>query len=315
MVALGRLQPDGGIVAVALPQGAGDARIEEILVTPGDVVKKGDLLATLDSIALYRAALVEAESTLAVKRAALAQTRVQVETAAAELRAQLQGAEVSLAGAERELARVQSLFDRGTTTQTVLEDAQLAADMARAELLGLQASLPRYRPGPDGLQVDISVATAEHAAALAAVAQARTDLDRARVFAPRDGTILDVAVRAGESPPADGILQMGQTARMQVELEVFQTMAPRVRPGQAVTIVSDVLGEPPLTGTVSRRGTLVGRQGITADDPAANTDARIVEVLVDLDDASSTRAAQYVNLEVVARIDTAPRAADAGATP
>ena len=33
VVALGRLQPAGGIVSVALPQGAGDARIEQILVS------------------------------------------------------------------------------------------------------------------------------------------------------------------------------------------------------------------------------------------------------------------------------------------
>jgi HlyD family secretion protein len=72
--------------------------------------------------------------------------------------------------------------------------------------------------------------------------------------------------------------------------------------GQEVSIRSAVLGDTPLRGTVTRVGTLVGRQSVTADDPAANTDARIIEVIVALDDASSPSAARFVGLEVVGRI-------------
>jgi HlyD family secretion protein len=64
---------------------------------------------------------------------------------------------------------------------------------------------------------------------------------------------------------------------------------------------------------VSRIGTLVGRQSVTADDPAANTDARVLLVTVALDDGSSARAARFVNLEVVARIHVAAAEADTGA--
>jgi len=256
----------------------------------------------LDSLTLYQAALTTAESTLAIRRAALDQVRVQIEATEAELNAQIRGAQASLGAAERELARVKSLFDRGTTTQAILEDAERAVDMARADLDRLQASLTRYRPGPEGLPVDIALATADLAAAEAAVKQARRDLDRARVLAPQDGTIIEVAARAGERPPADGLLRMGDTARMEAELEVFQTMVPRVAIGQDVSLVSGVLGEEPLHGTVARIGTLVGRQSVTADDPSANTDARVLLVTVVLDEASSGRAAAYVNLEVVARI-------------
>ncbi|MEQ9815523.1 MAG: HlyD family efflux transporter periplasmic adaptor subunit [Azospirillaceae bacterium] len=315
VVSLGRLQPAGGIVSVALPQGAGDARIDRILVAEGVIVAEGDVLAVLDSLALYESALTSAESTLAIRRAALAQVRVQVAATEAEIRAQIRGAEATLASAERELARVSTLVDRGVTTQSALEDASRAAETARADLDRLRASLTRYQPGPDGQQVDIAVATADLAAAEAAVAQARSDLDRARVLAPQDGAIIEVAARAGERPPTDGLLRMGDTARMEAELEVFQTMVPRVEVGQAVSLVSGVLGDEPLTGTVSRIGTLVGRQSVTADDPAANTDARVLLVTVALDEASSARAARYVNLEVVARIAVASEASEDGAGP
>jgi HlyD family secretion protein len=66
-----------------------------------------------------------------------------------------------------------------------------------------------------------------------------------------------------------------------------------------------VLGAEPLTGKVARIGTLVGRQSVTAEDPAANTDARVVLGKVTLDEASSIRAARFINLEVVARISVA----------
>lgn len=313
VVALGRLQPSGGIVSVALPQGAGDARIDEIMVTEGDVVARGDVLAVLDSMTLYEAAMTGAESTLAIRRAALAQTRVQVAATETELHAQIRGAEATVTAAERELARVRSLVDRGAATPSALEGAERAAETARADRDRLQAALMRYQPGPDGQQVDIAVATADLAAAEAAAEQARRDLDRARVLAPQDGTIIEVAARAGERPPADGLLRMGDTARMEAEVEVFQTMVPRVAVGQDVSLVSGVLGDTPLAGTVARIGTLVGRQSVTAEDPAANTDARVLLVTVALDEGSSARAAAYVNLEVVARIAVAaPAPGDTG---
>jgi HlyD family secretion protein len=314
VVALGRLQPAGGIVSVALPQGAGDARIDDLRVGEGDQVRQGDVLAVLDSLALFEAALTGAESTLAIRRAALAQARVQVSATEAELAAQIRGAEASHAAAEQERARVASLHARGATTQAVLEAATRTADTARADLDRLQASLTRYRPGADGQQVDIALAAADLAAAEAAVAQARRDLDRAHVRAPRDGTVIEVAARTGERPPAEGLLKMGDTARMEAELEVFQVMVPRVVVGQAVSLVSGVLGDEPLAGTVARIGTLVGRQGVTADDPAANTDARVLRVTVALDEGSSRRAAAFVNLEVVARIAVAGARADEGAS-
>ena len=313
VVALGRLQPSGGIVSVALPQGAGDARIDEILVAEGDVVARGDVLAVLDSLTIYQAALTSADSTLAIRRAALAQARVQVAATEAELHAQVRGAEATVAAAERELARVRSLVDRGAATPSVLEGAERSAETARADRDRLQAALTRYQPGPDGQQVDIAVATADLAAAEAAAEQARRDLDRARVLAPQAGTIIEVAARAGERPPANGPLRMGDTARMEAEVEVFQTMVPRVAVGQSVSLASGVLGDDPLTGSVARIGTLVGRQSVTADDPAANTDARVLLVTVALDESSSARAAAYVNLEVVARIAVAaPTPGDAG---
>ena len=111
VLALGRLRPRDGIVAVGLPAGTGDARIEKLLVAQGDVVAEGALLAVLDTRIVYEAALDNAETTLR-DRSKLASTRYVLKSTAAEAetRALLKSAEVSRAAAEAELARVPVSF-------------------------------------------------------------------------------------------------------------------------------------------------------------------------------------------------------------
>ena len=305
VLALGRLRPRDGVVAVGLPVGSGDARIEKLLVTQGDVVAKGALLAVLDTRSQYEAALENAETTVATRRASLDKMRAQIAVGEAETRALLESAKVSQVAAEAELARARQLRARDVTTEARLEDAQSKADSAKADVARLTATLSRYTTNGDGRQVDVALAEAELAAAERALEQARKDLDRARVYAPRAGTIIELALREGERPPADGLLKLGDTSLMEADLEVFQANVLRVASGQSVSIRSDVLGETELTGRVARIGTLVGRQNVTDDDPAANTDARVLEVIVTLDEASNAQAARLIGLEVIARIHAA----------
>jgi len=88
---------------------------------------------------------------------------------------------------------------------------------------------------------------------------------------------------------------------MTAELEVYQSEISRVRVGQHVELTSDAL-KAPLTGLVSAIGYSVGRQTQLSADPAANTDARVIKVTVQLDDVSSGHTARLTFLEVVARI-------------
>ncbi|MFB1487056.1 MULTISPECIES: efflux RND transporter periplasmic adaptor subunit [unclassified Thiocapsa] len=302
VMALGRLRPRDDIVTVATPFGAADARIAQLLVSDGDDVIAGDLLAVLDSMVQFEAALATAQSTLETRQAKLAQTISNVAAAEAETRASLESARVAASAAQASLARARSLSERGLTSQEALDAAQSDAAAASGEVARLTATLSRYDTAPDGEQADVAVARADVAAAEAEFARATRDLELARIRAPRDGRVLEIAAREGEKAPPEGLLQLGDVGRMEAALEVFESMAPRVQVGQDVKISSKVLGDTPLRGKVTRIGALVGRQSVTADDPAANTDARIVEVIVQLDDPSSARAARFVGLEVVGRI-------------
>jgi HlyD family secretion protein len=101
-------------------------------------------------------------------------------------------------------------------------------------------------------------------------------------------------------------MDMGDTAAMMAEVEVWQDRIAAVATGQPVELAAPALGQS-LRGTVDSIGLTVGRQGLISDDAAANSDARVIRVLVALDAASSQLAARYVGLEAVARIDTGAR--------
>ena len=121
---------------------------------------------------------------------------------------------------------------------------------------------------------------------------------------PRDGRVLKIHTRAGEvvSNQGEGILKLGQTDQMYVVAEVYETDIGKVRQGQRATITSDAFAEK-LQGTVDQIGWEVGKQDILNTDPAAATDARVVEVKIRLDSVSSRRVAALNNLQVTVELE------------
>ncbi len=302
VVALGRIIPRGDVISVATPSGAGDARIAELHVAVGDEVAAGDTLAVLDNLPQLQSAVASARAALRVREAGLVQTRASNTASRAEAKASLERAESSATVAKSELDRVTALFERGVTTRAEFDQVLASATQAARDVERAQATLSRYATGSEIVQADIAVAEANLDAARASLASATQDLDRAYVRAPDRGKVLDINVRAGERPGTAGIINLGDTSQMTVEAEVYQTMIGRVTIGDPVTVSADALAQD-LTGIVTAIGLEIGRQSITSDDPAANTDARVVDVIVTLDADSSPFAAQFTNLETIVRID------------
>ncbi len=69
--------------------------------------------------------------------------------------------------------------------------------------------------------------------------------------------------------------------------------------GQPVTATSHAFTTR-LSGTVSRRGVRISGQSILSTDPAAIVDARVIEVWITLDAASSVAVADRSGLQVTA---------------
>lgn len=307
VVGLARIMPRGDIAVVAAPYGAGDARVAEILISVGDTVARGETLARLDNAPALEGAVLQAEANLAVRQAILMQTRSAILASRAEAQASLDQARASAQDATSTLERTQALAERGVTTTATLDTAQSRASEAAQAVLRAEATLERFVALEIDEQPDVVVAARNVTATEAELARARMDLARAEVRAPISGTILNIQVTPGQRPPNDGIMEMGDIGQMMAEVEIWQDRIAVISPGQPVEIVADALGRS-LQGRVESVGLTVGRQGLISNDAAANSDARVIRVLVMLDAASSERAARYTNLEAVARIDTGARA-------
>jgi HlyD family secretion protein len=301
VVALGRLLPEGGIMALAFPNGAGDARVARLLVAEGDRVEVGQILAELDNLPQLLALKASAETALAAQQAALEQIRSSIQMSLSEARANRDRAVAALTQANQELKRVTTLVARKVDTQVHFEQAQSAATQATAELARTEALIQHFAGAEDNTQPDIVVAARNIDTARTNLFRAGSDVDGARVLAPRAGTVLAIHSHPGEKPAVAGVMTLGNVDQMTVELEIYQTDIGKIALGQKVVTSAASLGAP-LAGNVSKIGQMVEPQSVMASDPAANADARIVKVTVTLDSESSRRARAYTNIEVIGHV-------------
>jgi HlyD family secretion protein len=331
VAALGRVEPEGEVVSVGGPVGD---RIAQLEVAEGDFVAAGEVLAYLESYAERRAERDYAASQVAEAEARFAtetqyrQAEVEtVQTRIAQVdepqafqieaqRATIRQLEAELELAEVDLGRFEDLFAEGAIARQDLDQQQTEVRRRQEELNNARATLIQLERSR---QTDLQNAQAQLSASQAELSrsQAQINLDSARrnldlaearlertiIRAPVDGEILRVITQQGEAIGQNGgILEMGDTRQMYVVAEVYETDVGRVELGQTATITSrNGAFEETLTGTVERIGSQIFKNDILDDDPAANADARVVEVRIRLQD--SEPVAQLTNLQVDVRID------------
>ncbi|MEM1252099.1 MAG: ABC exporter membrane fusion protein [Cyanobacteria bacterium P01_H01_bin.21] len=335
VTALGHLEPEGEIIQLTAPTSAQESRVQELLVKEGDQVEQGQMIAVLDNRDLMQAALQKAEQEVQIARAQLAQVQAGAQTGdlqaqqaeIARLEADQAGnistqlatiarLEAEVQNAQVEARRYESLYQQGAVSESERDAKQLTYTTAQRQLQEAQASLARIesagqeqitqaRATLDSLAevrpVDVTAAEAEVQAAIATVAEAKANLDKTYVRVPVDGQILKIHTRSGETIDSEGIATLGQTEQMFVVADVYQDDITKVEPGQPTTITTPVL-DSELQGTVQRIGLQVEAQEVVNEDPAANIDAKVVEVHIRLDETSRDIVAGLTNLQVTATI-------------
>jgi HlyD family secretion protein len=301
VVGLGRLLPESGVITVAAPFGAGDARVASLKVQEGERVEAGAVLAVLDSERPLLAAVGAARAVIAAREATRGQVGVAVVASRGEIKAQIARAEVSWQSAGRDLDRAEALHREGAMADQPYEQQRAARDEAAREVERLRATLSRYGSGQVQAQTDVVVAGRNIEVARMDLERALADLDRAYVRAPLAGTVLTIHAQPGERPGNVGVLTLGNLDRMKVEVDVYQTQIGGIEAGDGVEFVAAALPGK-LRGRVTRVGLEVGRQQSMDPSPAANTDARVVKVTVALDAGSTALARRFTNLQVTSRI-------------
>lgn len=304
VMALGRIEPVSEIVRVAGPAAADSGRIAAIQIKEGDFVEKGQVLAVLDTRPRLASAIQQAEATLALRRAALTKLIADLDHQERTLAAQLEQQETQRDRSKWDFERLAQLQQSGLYREPALIDKRLALDGANRALETARLLLERNRfRDAEGVRIDEAGARADVAVAEAALARARADHEFSAIRSPIAGRVLRRIGRLGEQIAPEGIAEIGDTRVMMVRAEVFESDARRVRIGAPVSVTSRALDEP-LAGIVERIGLKVNRQAMIGEDPAASLDARVIEVLVRLDDRSTARAQGLTGLQV--RVMIAP---------
>lgn len=152
---------------------------------------------------------------------------------------------------------------------------------------------------------DVQIAQAQVSNAIAMVRKAEAELKLSYVKAPINGEILQIHTKSGEAINQMGIAEIGQTDQMVVVAEIPEDSISKVRLGQHATITSDngaFTSE--LKGTVTEIGRKIGKKDVLNTDPAADVDARVVEVKVALSPEDSKRVGGLTNAKVMIEINS-----------
>lgn len=151
---------------------------------------------------------------------------------------------------------------------------------------------------------DAMIAQAQVSNAVAVVRKAQAQLKLSYVAAPIPGEILKIHTKAGENMSVDGIAEIGRTDQMIAIAEIPEDSIGKVRLGQKATISSDngaFNGQ--LQGTVVEIGRKIGKKDVLNTDPAADVDARVVEVKIALPQEASQQVAGLTNAKIVIEIN------------
>ena len=127
------------------------------------------------------------------------------------------------------------------------------------------------------------------------------DLYNTELRSPIDGYILSINTREGERSDGDGILEIGASQNMEALIEVYESDIDRVFLSQEVELTSENGGfRDKLYGKVIRISPQVKQRKVLSTDPTGDADARIIEVLVMLDQKSIELVEKFAGMKVIA---------------
>ncbi|MGG6344180.1 HlyD family secretion protein [Stenotrophomonas indicatrix] len=255
-VARGIIDVEGGLIALVPSM---DGSVSTAPVKEGAVVRKGDVLLTLDG------ALLEQEVGMANADLALAADR-------------LKGSQAQLRELERNATRLATGASEGVSSSQ-------QADAARQQLAGVRADVDVA-----GAQVEMAQHKLEHA---------RLKLRQMSLTAPDAGTVIGQVPGVGAFVPAGKPAMSLLPARpLQVRAELSAAYADAVQVGMRATVVIDsdgTEGKPLPVARVVRISPVFAAARLPED--AGRGVAKVVECVLEFESAATARVGQHVRVE------------------
>ena len=214
--------------------------VQSVSVKEGQLVKKGDILFTIDqrdTVAQLGAAKAKLEVATRKVEQLKSMPRAEDVDRATAIVAQRQSA---VNDATLRLERLNAVEDQSAISANERPTRMFEMSLTKSRLDEAKSELARMMKGT--YPEDLAVAMAEAKVADADVAMLQTDLAQSEVKAPIDGTVLRVNARAGEFASAgalrEGLVVMGQLTPLHIRVDVDELDAWRFDPnGKAVAML------------------------------------------------------------------------------
>ncbi|GAA3765181.1 efflux RND transporter periplasmic adaptor subunit [Terriglobus aquaticus] len=279
-------------------------RITHLYAKEGDHVKKGQTLATLES--------VQPEATVAAQSATIASSKTDVNSyIAAEKTAEanLAQAKADLQQKKFDIDRYQQLYDNRLVSKQDYDQRKAAYDVDVATVQQREAALAQARAQTQSQRGHVNQAIASQRANFDA-------LDKTISRAPFDGLVTNVPVREGETmvtgiQNAEGstLMTLADMSVITAEVKVDETDVVNVKLNQPVDVTVDALPGRVFKGHVTEVGdqALLRTTGIATSQSTTGTEeAKDFKIVVTLDNVSGQNNEDLrPGLSATAKIQTA----------
>jgi membrane fusion protein (multidrug efflux system) len=227
--------------------------VTKVNVVANQHVKAGDVLVTLDD-GDYRIAAEQADAAIATQKLALSRFDAQIVAAKAALpqaEAQKAALEATLRGAEIADKRATELAAKNAGTVADADNARVALDQARANLLGADATIASAK-------ANIDVVTAQRSEAEGQIRTLQLQKDMAErnlgftvLKAPFNGVVGNLAVQTGDLVSSgQRLAALVPVDQLYIEANFKETQVAHIKVGAEVEIHVDAIDDHVIKGVV-----------------------------------------------------------------
>ena len=275
-VAPGKVEPPSGIIKVAAPT---IGLVSKVLVKVGDTVFAGEPLVLLDDseiMARYAAAVAQAGM----------RKRLRDEQRASGKTLDRREAEDAVAEAETAVFDAQSAVDKAAVAWRATGGSTASLTNARSVLVRAQEELARRQAAQRNVDAPLpTLNDAQTTSARGELSLARVNLEKLRIRAPIDGTVLQININPGElaAPSAlQPLLSIANLSTLNVRAELDERDISEIKVGQAAAVRAAAFPDREFAGTVISIAPIVEPSRLSSRGPNSRADVDAVEVVVKL---------------------------------
>ena len=301
-------------------------RVEQIYISEGDAVKKGQPLVRVDptqssfAVTAGEASVRVAQADVSNQQVAVQQAANNVNQAKASLssaEADLERNKADLSFAESEYTRYQQLVESGVATKSQYDSAKSRYDQARAVVNAQLSRINQLKVLVHDAELGVERSKAALNSSEARVKQGQADLARqsdqlkkSTRYSPIDGVVSSLPVKVGEYALASfsttPLLTVADMSQINTEVKVDETDIADVQVGQKAKVKVDALGDFEIEGEVIEKGaSAITRSGQTIAQSANTQEAKDFIVKIKLNPTPQVREKLRPGMSSTAVITTA----------